>query len=183
MDPPGASPGPSAGSSDSSASASSSGSSIDEASLRQATTEAEEIQKKDAEIVAAAAISARKRKIHGSAAAQPVFLAPGWVGECVAMASYPRSGNSMLRALLEGATGVVTGSDSRPDRNMARDLALLDAGGAVILHCHLVSCIAIPYIKRSGSRRMTVPSSSRRSTVWSGRATPATTPAEARSGW
>lgn len=111
-------------SSGSGSSASSSSSSLDEASLRQATTEAEVMQAQDADIVASAAISARERQIHGTGAAQPVFLSPGQAGECVSMASYPRSGNSMLRALLEGATGVVTGSDSRPDRNMARDLAL-----------------------------------------------------------
>eukprot|EP01052_Picozoa_sp_SAG31_P013207 SAG31_NODE_790_length_12082_cov_8.754319_4_plen_526_part_00 len=97
---------------------------LDEAALRQATAEAEVRQAQDAPIVAAASISAQARRIHGTTQAPPTFLQPGHAGECVAMASYPRSGNSMLRALLEGCTGVVTGSDSRPDRNMARDLAL-----------------------------------------------------------
>ena len=60
----------------------------------------------------------------GADPSQPRFLQPGEAGECVVMASYPRSGNSMLRGLLEGLTGVVTGSDSRPDRAMARDLKL-----------------------------------------------------------
>ena len=36
--------------------------------------------------------------------------------------SYPRSGNSMLRGLLERVTGVVTGSDTRPDRVLSRSL-------------------------------------------------------------
>ena len=54
----------------------------------------------------------------------PGFLQPGQAGETVSMVSYPRSGNSMLRGLLEGLTGTVTGSDSRPDRAMARDLQL-----------------------------------------------------------
>ena len=119
--------GSSPGSSSCSASASSTAAGrplVDENALRQATAEAEVQQAQDAPIVAAAAASARARKIHGDAAPQPAFLPPGTCGECVAMASYPRSGNSMLRALLEGCTGVVTGSDSRPDRNMARDLAL-----------------------------------------------------------
>ena len=59
-----------------------------------------------------------------AAAAGLRFLKPGQAGETVSMVSYPRSGNSMLRGLLEGLTGVVTGSDSRPDRAMARDLQL-----------------------------------------------------------
>jgi hypothetical protein len=54
----------------------------------------------------------------------PRFLQPGQAGETVAMVSYPRSGNSMLRDLLERLTGTVTGSDSRPDRAMALDLKL-----------------------------------------------------------
>ncbi len=39
-----------------------------------------------------------------------------------ALVSYPRSGNSMLRGLLERVTGVVTGSDTRPDRVLSRSL-------------------------------------------------------------
>ncbi|GKY99094.1 hypothetical protein MPSEU_000864900 [Mayamaea pseudoterrestris] len=39
------------------------------------------------------------------------------------LASYPRSGNSLLRSLLERTTGIVTGSDTRPDRNLSRELA------------------------------------------------------------
>ncbi|CAM9908376.1 unnamed protein product, partial [Discosporangium mesarthrocarpum] len=39
-----------------------------------------------------------------------------------ALVSYPRSGNSLLRRLLEEATGVVTGSDTRPDRTLSRSL-------------------------------------------------------------
>jgi len=41
------------------------------------------------------------------------------------LVSYPRSGNSLLRTLLERTTGIVTGSDTRPDRAMSRDLAEL----------------------------------------------------------
>ena len=43
--------------------------------------------------------------------------------ETVVLASYPRSGNSMLRACLETATGVVTGSDVKPSRGLSRQLA------------------------------------------------------------
>jgi hypothetical protein len=39
------------------------------------------------------------------------------------LVSYPRSGNSLLRTLLERTTGVVTGSDTRPDRALSKELA------------------------------------------------------------
>ncbi|KAL3768241.1 hypothetical protein ACHAW5_003004 [Stephanodiscus triporus] len=40
------------------------------------------------------------------------------------LASYPRSGNTLLRTLLERMTSIVTGSDTRPDRTLSRSLAL-----------------------------------------------------------
>ena len=40
------------------------------------------------------------------------------------LASYPRSGNSLLRSLLEKITNLVTGSDTRPDRNLSKSLSL-----------------------------------------------------------
>jgi len=40
------------------------------------------------------------------------------------LASYPRSGNTLLRNLLERTTGVVTGSDNRPDRTLSKALAV-----------------------------------------------------------
>lgn len=39
------------------------------------------------------------------------------------LVSYPRSGNTLMRTLLERTTGIVTGSDTRPDRNLSRALA------------------------------------------------------------
>jgi hypothetical protein len=39
------------------------------------------------------------------------------------LVSYPRSGNTLLRSLLEQVTGIVTGSDTRPDRTLSRALA------------------------------------------------------------
>lgn len=39
------------------------------------------------------------------------------------LASYPRSGNTLLRSLLETVTGFVTSSDTRPDRNLSIALA------------------------------------------------------------
>ncbi|CAM9664141.1 unnamed protein product [Chrysoparadoxa australica] len=44
----------------------------------------------------------------------------------VVLASYPRSGNTLLRRLLEEATGIITGSDTRPNRTLSRSLI---AGG------------------------------------------------------
>lgn len=46
-----------------------------------------------------------------------------WFGTSL-LASYPRSGNTLLRNLLERTTGVVTGSDNRPDRALSRALAV-----------------------------------------------------------
>jgi hypothetical protein len=40
------------------------------------------------------------------------------------LASYPRSGNTLLRTLLERVTSTVTGSDTRPDRTLSKSLAL-----------------------------------------------------------
>lgn len=37
--------------------------------------------------------------------------------------SYPRSGNTLVRTLLERTTGLVTGSDTRPDRSLSKELA------------------------------------------------------------
>ncbi|TYZ64212.1 hypothetical protein PybrP1_011497 [[Pythium] brassicae (nom. inval.)] len=43
-------------------------------------------------------------------------------GERVAIVSYPRSGNSLMRGLLEKITGVYTGCDTRPDRSLSQEL-------------------------------------------------------------
>ena len=39
------------------------------------------------------------------------------------LVSYPRSGNTLLRTLFERTTGIVTGSDTRPDRSLSKALA------------------------------------------------------------
>eukprot|EP00939_MAST-03C_sp_MAST-3C-sp1_P004262 g4262.t1 len=44
-------------------------------------------------------------------------------GGTVALASYPRSGNSMIRGLLELATKIITGSDVKPTRKLSKELA------------------------------------------------------------
>lgn len=42
--------------------------------------------------------------------------------EKVLLVSYPRSGNSFLRKLLESSTNIITGSDSRPNRTLSASL-------------------------------------------------------------
>jgi len=54
------------------------------------------------------------------------FLSQGLKQEKVILVSYPRSGNSFLRLLLENKTGIITGSDSRTNRTLAA--ALLRCG-------------------------------------------------------
>ena len=51
------------------------------------------------------------------------------VGERVALASYPRSGNSLLRKLVEQATGVITGADTLPERTLSQALQRCGARG------------------------------------------------------
>mmetsp|Transcript_14256 Transcript_14256/g.53594 ORF Transcript_14256/g.53594 Transcript_14256/m.53594 type:complete len:96 (+) Transcript_14256:202-489(+) len=40
----------------------------------------------------------------------------------IGLVSYPRSGNSMVRGLLERLTGILTGSDTKPDFTLSRSL-------------------------------------------------------------
>jgi hypothetical protein len=50
------------------------------------------------------------------------FLSRGSEHQKVGLVSYPRSGNSFLRRLLEDATGIATGSDNQPNRVLAEHL-------------------------------------------------------------
>ncbi|KAJ0397562.1 hypothetical protein P43SY_003437 [Pythium insidiosum] len=51
------------------------------------------------------------------------WLEPGeYNGQHIAIVSYPRSGNSLMRGLLEKITGVYTGCDTRPDRTLSQQL-------------------------------------------------------------
>lgn len=66
------------------------------------------------------------------------------------LVSYPRSGNTFLRTLLERMTNIVTGSDTRPDRALSQALAL---------HHHLVgegitSSVYTPIIKSHFPERL-----------------------------
>ena len=50
------------------------------------------------------------------------FLRAGEAVRHIALVSYPRSGNSLLRSLLEASTGVLSGSDARPEASLSRQL-------------------------------------------------------------
>lgn len=84
--------------------------------------------------------SATKTKVDaaasGAAAHSPVqtlrWLEDGERGgERVAIVSYPRSGNSLMRGLLEKITGVYTGCDTRPDRSLSQELQQYGMKGEV----------------------------------------------------
>jgi hypothetical protein len=52
------------------------------------------------------------------------FLPPKILPGATVLSSYPRSGNTLLRSLLERITNLVTGSDTRPDRTLSKALAV-----------------------------------------------------------
>jgi len=74
----------------------------------------------------AEAISARRRLLGAKATSVPRFSpwrrSGSAAGGVSLLASYPRSGNTLLRKILEGLTGTITGSDTRPDRTLSRAL-------------------------------------------------------------
>lgn len=55
------------------------------------------------------------------------------MNERVALASYPRCGNSLLRKLIEQATGVITGADTLPERTLSQALQRCGARGEGIV--------------------------------------------------
>ncbi|CAN0041402.1 unnamed protein product [Pylaiella littoralis] len=78
----------------------------------------------------------------------------GGVGACDAktiLASYPRSGNSLLRRLLEEVTGTITGSDTRPDRTLSRSLSVFGMQGEGVVD-HRVRVVKTHYPERTGFR-------------------------------
>jgi hypothetical protein len=64
--------------------------------------------------------SLRKCKKYGSLSTR--FLSRLSDHDKIALISYPRSGNSFLRKLIEQEFNIVTGSDSRPNRTLAAHL-------------------------------------------------------------
>lgn len=73
--------------------------------------------------------------------------------ETLALVSYPRSGNSMLRGMLEKRFGVYTGSDTRPDRTLST--ALRDQWGMAgegVVDPRLVHIVKSHWPERRGWR-------------------------------
>ncbi|KAL6076958.1 Fbox domain containing protein [Balamuthia mandrillaris] len=88
-----------------------------------------------------------------SANEEPRFLLAGEeVGrrKTVALASYPRSGNSLLRSLLERMTGFITGSDSRPTRDLSRKLAKAGLKGEGVVEPDKVWIVKTHFPERLG---------------------------------
>jgi hypothetical protein len=53
-----------------------------------------------------------------------IHLPPKLLPQTTLLTSYPRSGNTLLRNLIERITNIITGSDTRPDRTLSKSLAL-----------------------------------------------------------
>ena len=62
------------------------------------------------------------RQCPKESASKSRFLSSGLNHQKILLVSYPRSGNSYLRRLLELSFGIVTGSDSRPNRTLSESL-------------------------------------------------------------
>lgn len=70
------------------------------------------------------------------------------------LVSYPRSGNTLMRTLLERITGYVTGSDTRPDRNLSRELAERhDLVGEGVTNSKFVKIIKTHWPERIGNTK------------------------------
>ena len=63
-----------------------------------------------------------RKGVYPSLKAPPRFLGRSFDHDKVLLVSYPRCGNSYARKLLEASTGLVTGSDSRPNRPLSSSL-------------------------------------------------------------
>jgi len=89
----------------------------------------------------------------------PPTLAPAahrfWGSDKIALASYPRSGNSLLRRILENMTGTATGSDSRPDRPLVRQLIDMGFVGEGVVDDERVWLVKTHYPERAGYKKFT----------------------------
>jgi Sulfotransferase domain len=78
----------------------------------------------------------------------------------VLLLSYPRSGNTLLRTLLERTTGIVTGSDTRPDRTLSKALAEThNLVGEGVTQQSKTCFVKTHWPERSGCRILTAPRS------------------------
>ncbi|KAG5192225.1 hypothetical protein JKP88DRAFT_266290 [Tribonema minus] len=66
-----------------------------------------------------------------------------------------RCGNTLMRRLLEKATGVITGSDTRPDRTLSRSLAAFGLQGEGVTDFKRVLLVKTHWPERQGWKRFT----------------------------
>jgi hypothetical protein len=78
-----------------------------------------------------------------------------WGEDKVALASYPRSGNSLLRRLLEALTGTSTGSDARPERPLVQQLVRMGFAGEGVMDGR-VWLVKTHYPERAGRAKCQV---------------------------
>lgn len=83
----------------------------------------------------------------------PMPSDPFWGDDKVALVSYPRSGNTLLRRIIERLTGTLTGSDARPDRELVRQLAMMGMKGESVMDSR-VWCVKTHYPERVGRARL-----------------------------
>lgn len=78
---------------------------------------------------------------HPSITSQTISMPPKILPGVTLLASYPRSGNTLLRTLLEKVTGIVTGSDTRPDRTLSKALSTVHSLVGEGITSHSKVCI------------------------------------------
>ncbi|KAH9260758.1 hypothetical protein BASA81_001225 [Batrachochytrium salamandrivorans] len=79
-----------------------------------------------------------------------------WKRDKVGLTSYPRSGNSFLRKIIEQLTGTVTGSDGNPDRMLNQQLQQLGLSGEGKMSNDEAWCVKTHYPERVGRARLTI---------------------------
>lgn len=79
-----------------------------------------------------------------------------WKRDKVGLVSYPRSGNSFLRRIVEQLTGTVTGSDGNPDRVLNQQLQQLGLSGEGKMGNDEAWCVKTHYPERVGRARLTL---------------------------
>lgn len=78
-------------------------------------------------------------------------LPPKLLPNTTLLTSYPRSGNSLFRNLIERITNMVTGSDTRPDRTLSKALAVdHHLIGEGIVHSSMTPVIKTHFPERKG---------------------------------
>lgn len=79
-----------------------------------------------------------------------VSLFPQLLHGITVLASYPRSGNSLLRMLLERITNTITGSDTCPNRSLSRQLSKKLVGEGIIGPSTVCNIIKTHWPERRG---------------------------------